>query len=133
MTKIWSGLTVALVLGLAGCAPRAAAGVDFGPATFNAWDTDRNGCLNESEFGVGWNDEFGAWDANDSGFIENDEWGIGVGTNAAVFGDFGVWDTDRNGVLAENEFGIGAFGLFDTNDDNCIGLNEWNAGVGLWD
>ena len=128
--RIWSGLTVALVLGLAGCAPRAAAGVALAPATFSARDTDRNGCLDESEFGVGWDDEFRAWDADGNRIITVDEWRAGIGANATAFE--GPWDTTANGFIDESEFDAGSFRLFDTNKDNCIGVNEWNAGIGLW-
>ena len=128
----WS-LAIAFAFTIAGCAASGAPTAELAPETYGAWDLDGNRCLDRSEFGANWGAEFGVWDDDDDGFVESDEWGVEVGLDTDDFGAFGDWDLNDDTRLDTTEFGAGSFGVFDDNDDNCVGVNEWNDGIGLWD
>lgn len=125
-------IPLAFTLGVAGCAAGPEPDVGIGPERFGLYDRNSNGCVDRSEFGVQWNNEFGVWDDDRSGFVDATEWGAEIGVENNAFGAFGDWDLDDDNLLSTDEFGVGGFGALDANRDSCIGVNEWEAGVGLW-
>ena len=131
--KMIGTAALALTITAAGCATAGGPINRLGPDTYGAWDANRDNCLAQNEFGVNWNNEFGVWDNDRSGFVDDDEFGVGVGTDIGEFGAFGDWDLNDDNLLDTNEFGVGSFGVFDDDRNNCIGVNEWNAGIGFWD
>lgn len=71
-------------------------GNDYG--TFNEWDINNDGRLEEEEFNVVVDQVglFDRWDTNDDGWIEGQELSVGV---------FDTFDTDDDGLLDDEEYG----------------------------
>lgn len=126
-----AGLALATMM-VAGCAtdpvamtPRAA-GMDF-----VAWDTNRDGMLDQNEFrgqfqnaGV-WND----WDTNRDGWLNTTEFNR-VSTALRVQpAMYTTWDMDRNGMLTSTELYMGSFNMLDTDRNRMITRTEFNPTV----
>lgn len=138
-------LAIAVSLGLAACAgTEGPHGTGVTPlaenrvcSIFGAIDRDRNGLINQAEWGGFRAGVFNDWDTDDDNRISRDEfgscWRAGgfseVGFDINDWDDnFGVFDDDNDGFLRPDEFwGDDEFGAFDTDDDLGIepGGGEW--------
>lgn len=128
-------LTAALALVLSGCAAGVGVGAEADLGAFNDWDTNRDAFVDETEFGVGFNDAgvFDDWDTDDDGILSDDEFGVGAGNLGLDDDDFGEWDVNDDSGLSEDEFGDGVFDTWDDDDDDRIAGAEFEAGIGLFD
>ena len=100
--------------------------------TFNQWDTDLSGDIDEYEFNEGtrnWGDQ------QKQGFTEADDQDVntqeGVNTQenttgANYLGTFEDWDKDESGFIDQNEFFEGIYNKWDTDRDESLSTNEFN-------
>lgn len=80
---------------------------EIGAGTYGLYDEDRDGRLNQEEWGLfegAFSDneigEFEAWDANRDGFLDNDEYATGFGNS----GIYNSWDANRDNRIDADEF-----------------------------
>ena len=119
-----AALAVLLAAATSGCAMGSGGDEEPGAdlSLYDTWDADRNGMLDESEFGAGSArslgdiGDFAAWDADRSGALSEDEF---------YGGAYDVWDADRDGSLSEDEFGAGS----DTwlGDSDMSDFTDWDV------
>lgn len=86
--------------------------------TFDDWDVDRDGTINENEFNEG---------------VRTRQEGVGTGTTGTTettgttdtqdtdYGIYQDWDTNRDGSLDEDEFREGTFNTWDRNREGIDG------------
>lgn len=102
--------------------------------TFDNWDTDRDGTINEDEF----NDGTRNWQNQNMGTEENTTGTTGMegtGTTGTTettndVGTFNDWDTNRDGTIDQDEYNEGTFNAWDTDRNGTLSNEEYNRGVG---
>ena len=125
--------------------------------TYEAWDRDRSGGLNEGEFATGM---FSRWDADDDMQITQEEYRAGTerwygadydadfgrfdadGSGSVDRAEFGrnwdseyynEWDADDDANLTQDEFDTGVYGTADANNDMVISIEEEGGFEGWFD
>lgn len=66
-----------------------------GTSLLGEWDSDKDGTVNEDEFGNNVKDVFDSWDANNDNYVNKVEF---------YNNSFNWWDIDRNGNIEKSEF-----------------------------
>jgi hypothetical protein len=62
-------------------------GTDY-DVTYDTWDADSSGYIDQNEFGTNWNSDYYAnWDANSDGMLDENEYSTGVYNTADLDGD----------------------------------------------
>lgn len=98
------------------------------------WDADEDGSLNDEEF---YNTTFGNTDADDDDAINEDEWNAGYTGMYGDYvgeGDFTTFDADDDGMLNNDEWNQGFgetewYGTYDSNADDTVSETEWDQGL----
>ena len=69
-----------------------------------------------------------AWDDNDDGLLDEAEFSQGL-LDAGVFDE---WDVDDDDLVGSDEFAEGVYGLWDTDGDGELTIDEWDNAVDRW-
>lgn len=106
---------------------------EFPRFVYNSWDLDGDGFIEDSE----WNSNtalwypagyteyktYSAWDKDNNGRLDPDEFGTVVTTTKL----YDTWDADHDAQIDEDEYTAARFGVYDTNDDGALNMQEWKA------
>lgn len=100
---------------------------EFATGTFADWDADNDLEITEDEYNIGTDRWYGAnyntpytdWDADSSSSIDRTEFGDAYDNN-----DYTTWDTDGDSLLSEDEYNTGLYGTVDRDKDYVVTVEE---------
>lgn len=114
--------------------------------TFDTWDTDRDGTINEDEFNQGnmnLQEQRSQRMYGEEGLQEeqplntNEEVTTGSDVTNEGVNDNGIetyndWDKDRDGTINRDEFNQGTYNSLDRNQDGALDMDEYNEGINTY-
>lgn len=94
--------------------------------TYNDWDADRDGSINEQEYTQG----ISTWQNQNTTGTTETATDAGTTGNTNNFGTFNDWDADRNGTINQDEFNQGTFNSWDADRNGNLSNDEYTTGMG---